>query len=350
MPVDNASLHRPQRGPLRSPLVPIGTLLSSGGTVLTYHGVQERHSRPSSSMHVPLDTFARTMRAVGRVASFVPLRELVMRHLSGRPTRGLVAVTFDDAYASVATSAWRVLAELEIPVTMFVVTDAAVSGVPFWWDRVDALFDAANAEQWRAFEEACGLPATFRHGQPTDMGPLRPLRQWILAEHSGRWPEELEPVIARVERDLACGPQQWPLTFEQLDELVKSPLVDLGVHTVSHPVLPLLSDDAQRQEIRASFRILAERYACTLPVLAPPFGLYDRRTFEVLREEGLEACLSLEAASLRDGTQSALIPRFCMSARHPPWKAVLYAMGVWGGGRLRPRMPGRCPDLPSAST
>src|SRR6266850_2036139 len=71
------------------------------GAILCFHGLT-RAAEPPGSIHVAtaefrtlLDTFAATHR-------FLPLSELLGRHLDGRSTRGLLAVTFDDAYASVA--------------------------------------------------------------------------------------------------------------------------------------------------------------------------------------------------------------------------------------------------------
>lgn len=329
-------------------LAPLAGHLASGGAVLTYHGLQDGQGRAAGTMHVRLERFVATLRALGAVATFVPLRELVDRHLAGRGTRGLVALTFDDAYATVAEVAWPVLQDLAIPVTVFVVSEAARTGAPFWWDRVEQVFAAAGAERWRQFENEVGLPREFRTGQPADMGPLRPFRQWLLAEHRGCWPEHFEEPLKRLETEFAADPIQRPLRFEELDRLVESPLVDVGVHTRSHPVLPLLAEDEIRREIREGYGALRERYARTLPVLAPPFGLYDHRTVSVAREEGVRACFSLEATSLQDQSPDGMIPRFCMSERHRPWKAVLYTLGWHRGGLGTPG--DRYPDLPSATT
>ena len=324
--------------------------VATGGTVLTYHGTRRADGPSSSTMHVSPERLTATLRAVAAVATYVPLGELVQRHLGGKSTRGLVAVTFDDAYASVVEQAWGAIQALEIPTTLFVVSDAARTQAPFWWDRIESLFDATSQSRWRSFEEACGLPATFRAGQPPDAGPLRPLRQWVLAEHRGVWPLPLADLVLQLELELDRCTTQHPLGFHELDRLTQSPLVDIGVHTASHPVLPLLSDAEKRGEIRTSFRVLAERYERTLRILAPPFGLYDRQTVAVAKEEGLTACLSLEAMSLHDRTPDGMIPRYCMSARHRPWKGVLYALGWWRNGQRRGRGTARYPALPSATT
>ncbi len=64
--------------------------------------------------------------------SIVPLTEIVDRLLSGRDLDGLVALTFDDALAGVAEHAIPILVELNVPSTVFVVTDELGVDPPFW--------------------------------------------------------------------------------------------------------------------------------------------------------------------------------------------------------------------------
>ena len=69
------------------------------------------------------------------------------------------------------------------------------------------------------------------------------------------------------------------MTFDELDRLGSLPEVEIGVHTQTHAVLPLLPDGEVRKEILGSYHILRERYAVkAVPLLAFPFGLFDGRT------------------------------------------------------------------------
>jgi hypothetical protein len=106
-----------------SALVGLPRALATGGSVISYHGIGE--NSPGSTMHVPVERFVATIRALKRVATFVPLRELVSWHLHRKPTRGLVALTFDDAYASVLTEVRGVVEGEAVPATVFVIQAAA---------------------------------------------------------------------------------------------------------------------------------------------------------------------------------------------------------------------------------
>src|SRR2546422_7055564 len=54
--------------------------------------------RPPRSTLFPYTTLFRSVGSSGEIA---PLREVVRRHQAGLTTAGLIAVTFDDAYAAV---------------------------------------------------------------------------------------------------------------------------------------------------------------------------------------------------------------------------------------------------------
>ncbi len=292
--------------------------LRSAGAILCFHGVTSPELPSHSDVHVPLREFKALIAAAKRMGQLVRLADLVRRHFAGRSTAGLIAVTVDDAYASLLGEAADFVSREAIPLTVFVVVDAAARGVPYWWDRIDDLFPRVPRERWRAFEEACGLTADYRAGQPARYGPLRPLRQWLLAVHAGRWPHELEPLLHGLEEETGTQTLQRPMTYEELTRFAALPSVDLGVHTLSHPVLPLLPDAALNQEIAAGYRALRERFGNTVPILAVPFGLFDSRTVLAAREASMMASLTLAGTTLKQHPGRDDLPRFCISRTETP--------------------------------
>jgi len=177
------------------------------------------------------------------------------------------------------------------------------------------------------------------------------LRQWVLAKHSGRWPQALEPLLTALETEAGTGTRQRSMTFEELADFVALPSVDLGVHTVTHPVLPLLSDAELEREISACHAALRERFADVLPILAVPFGLFDARTVRVASAAGMTASLTLAGATLRRHHSPDDLPRFCISRDETAWKLTLRLANVLDWVRPRRRRGARMyPALPSATT
>jgi peptidoglycan/xylan/chitin deacetylase (PgdA/CDA1 family) len=238
-----------------------------------------------------------------------------------------------------------------VPVTIFSVTQAAKTGATYWWDRIDDLFPRVARGRWRAFESACGLPEEYRRGQPTDQGPLRPLRQWVLAAYQGRWPRHLEDALRALEEEAGFRTAHRSMTWEELASLAAVPGVEVGVHTMSHPVLPLLSDADLQREIAGAHADLRERLASVLPVLAVPFGLYDARTLRAAREAGMTASCTVAGMTLGSRNPPHALPRFCVSRGETAARLGLRLLGMLERMRRRGgRDHALYPDLPSATT
>jgi peptidoglycan/xylan/chitin deacetylase (PgdA/CDA1 family) len=331
--------------------LPLG-VFRSGGAILCFHSLATPDLPSHGAAHVTLEAFQTFIRVARRFGEIVPLSELVRRQANNRSTAGLIAVTFDDAYAAIGTPPVRdFLSRHAVPVTAFVVAGAAGTGAAYWWDRVEDLFPAVSSPRWQAFETECGLPEEFRRGQPLDHGPLRPLRQWVLAAFAGRWPAHLESALSALEHECGRRTRHRPMRFDELAVLASTPGLEFGVHTVSHPVLPLLADQDIREEITACHDRLRERVVNVVPVLAVPFGLYDERTLRASRAAGMSAALTLAETTLSGRSRDRALPRFCMTAsdtRITVARRLLGVSDVLQRCVRRSRIP--YPALPSPTT
>lgn len=323
---------------------------AAGGAILAFHSITTPELPAEGTAHVSLDQFKALVRLARRLGELVRLSELVRRHEQGRSTSGLIAVTFDDAYAALLGGFKEFILREGVPIAVFVVTQAAADGAAYWWDRVDDVFPGTSPDRWRAFENACGLPEEYRRGQPRHYGPLRPLRQWVLAAYAGRWPARLERSLQLLECQAGFRTRQRSMSFAELAELAAVPGLEVGVHTATHPVLPLLSDSELQREIEGAYADLRERFATVLPILAVPFGLYDQRTLRAARAAGMTASLSVAGVSLNGKHQEAL-PRYCVMRSDTPARLGLRLLGLrdlMRRGTRRPLVPD--PELPSPTS
>jgi len=323
--------------------------LSSAGSILCFHDVAASGVRSANAAHVPFESFIRILDAARDAGELVALSELVRRHLAGRSTAGLVALTFDDAYAGLRSIA-HLVEHQSVPVSVFAVATAAGAGDRFWWDRVDTVHPHTAPERWRAFEDECGLPEAYRRGQPTSFGTLRPLRQWVLSRFHGLWPNELEPALASLERETGAYCVERSMTFGELAAFAARGPVEIGVHTRSHPVLPLLDDEEFVKEVGGCYDVLRDRFQNVIPVLAIPFGLFDERTVRLARDAGMTASLTLAAETLSRSNGKDWLPRFCISASEQAWKLRVRLSGAAEPWQRLIRPTAAYPDLPSATT
>jgi peptidoglycan/xylan/chitin deacetylase (PgdA/CDA1 family) len=332
------------------PVIPIAAF-SSGGAILCFHSITTSELPAAGDAHVSLEQFRGYVRVARRLGRLVPLGELLRRHAQGQSTGGLIAITLDDAYAALGREVREIISREAIPITVFVVSESAATGGAYWWDRVDDLFPLTPAERWRAFETACGVPDAYRRKQPPEHGPLRPLRQWVLAKYRGRWPIHLEPVLAALEHEIGLSTRHRSMTFDELAGLAAMPEVEIGVHTASHPVLPFLSTSDLEREILGCYADLRERFESVLPVLAIPFGLFDERTMRAASSVGMIASLTLSGDTLAGYAGRHALPRICLTRRDTCTRLGMRILAL-------PRLKRRCfaqtltmyPALPSAST
>jgi peptidoglycan/xylan/chitin deacetylase (PgdA/CDA1 family) len=273
------------------------------GGVIAYHGVGE--SPASTVMHVSPKRLLAQLELLRDRYRVVPLRVLVDRWRAGESTRNCVAITFDDAYAGVLIHALPILRSLDIPATVFVASDYAALGASYWWDSVERQRVASEGREWIATVKAVGLAGADRSA-PTAIDQIR---NRVLARFAGRWPGELS----------SGGESVWrSLTFAELELLAAHDRIEFGVHTLSHPALPLLAYDEQVDEIRNNLTVLRNRLPRVIPVIAYPYGLYDRTTVRAAQAAGMIAGLTMEGRATADRPDPMIAPRIGAGEIHAP--------------------------------
>ena len=103
------------------------------------------------------------------------------------------------------------------------------------------------------------------------------------------------------------------LTPEELVRLAEGGLIDVGAHTVTHPVLSALPATMQKSEIQGSKTFLEEILAQRVATFAYPYGSradYTEETVAMIREAGFaNACSNFPGLVWR-GADRYQLPRF----------------------------------------
>lgn len=104
---------------------------SAGAAVLGYHDIVS--VTDDDPWSVTVDVFRSHLDVLRRLdLEIVALTTIVERLRSGRSVDGLAALTFDDALLGVHEHAVPVLRELDVPATIFVVSDHRGTEPPWW--------------------------------------------------------------------------------------------------------------------------------------------------------------------------------------------------------------------------
>jgi peptidoglycan/xylan/chitin deacetylase (PgdA/CDA1 family) len=268
--------------------------------ILCFHDVRDRN------------WFRGFLRNVAERAEVVSLATLVEGHSRAANRDVQVALTFDDGYKSIRTIVEPVCTELGTPFTTFVCGEVLAGGPAPWYDRVGLLVAKVGARRAAAY---WGL---------TD-DPGRHLVSALKAAPKSVVLRGLD----RAESDAAIDSaplRELFMTGEDLAAVACSPLVTVGSHTYSHPILSNLRPSEQRMEIRLGVDAL--RGACRSPIefFAYPNGKredFDETVIDALREAGLRAAVLTVQRPLRAADDVMRLPRLGVSEGDPIAKLEL---------------------------
>lgn len=266
--------------------------LVNGGVILGYHRIADATGREDPfGICVSPALFAAQMAYLRQQMQPLPLLELVERALGGTLPLHAVAVTFDDGYADNLHLALPILAQYEIPATLFVTT--AVLEGEFWWDELVRLWRCRSESWWET-----AVPHLSAHD-------LLALYHWLLPLPAAVQREQLDHLWHLVGGRQAVPPTT--LTADELCQLAASKWFEIGSHTVTHPLLPDLTPDAQAYEIHASRNILQEMIGQDVRLFSYPNGRYTAHTIALTQSAGYTlACASYQDIVWRKSN------RFCL--------------------------------------
>ncbi len=157
-----------------------------------------------------------------------------------------------------------------------------------------------------------GLPKkpvllTFDDGLLSNYTIVRPL----LERYGFRAVLFLYPVVLR-------GTSEHYMNEDQVRELLRSGLVELGAHGVYHDYLPRLGDSELERRLTSSKSILERKFDVRITAFAYPFGVYDRRVMEAVRRSGFTTAFTINTGVVQPGDDPLALNRYMVVRSHTP--------------------------------
>jgi peptidoglycan/xylan/chitin deacetylase (PgdA/CDA1 family) len=302
--------------------------------ILVYHRVA-RVSTDPQLLSVSPERFAEHLELIADRYETVRLAELVASAHEGQAPPHAVAVTFDDGYADNLDVARPLLERSSTPATVFVASGYVGGQGAFWWDELEWLLLRPGrlpstvileigAERLRC---ELGEDAVYTSGRAAacagwtvlddqDAGSRQRLYRLLCARlrvlNKTERARVLEHLRLITEAEGSDGEMPRPLTVEEIVRLADGGLVDIGAHTVTHPVLSQLSPQLQQEEITGSKRTLEEALGRRLVSFAYPYGApgdFDTTTASIVRDAGFHHACATVPGRLNGRTDLFRIPR-----------------------------------------
>jgi peptidoglycan/xylan/chitin deacetylase (PgdA/CDA1 family) len=274
--------------------------IRGGALILGYHRVAHARLNPYS-MCVSPEHFAEQLAVLRAYSCPMSLLELVELIRERRLPRRAVVLTFDDGYADFI-QAQVLLERHHMPATVFV--SPAYIGREFWWDELSRILlsPATLPERLsleigdRLYQWAIDSPIhiTWNRMPPT------PRQRLLLELYGALLPLPLEQrrramsqLRAWAGADTSADPQCRALTEDELNQVATTRLVDVGLHSMTHPFLARLSVTAQQAEILQGKAYLEKLSGHDVTTFSYPNGSFSEETTALVQDAGFFcACAS----------------------------------------------------------
>jgi peptidoglycan/xylan/chitin deacetylase (PgdA/CDA1 family) len=283
--------------------------------VLIYHRVLPAYDplRPSEPTGAE---FEARMRFAKSNFNVISLADGVAGLKRGRLPPRALAITFDDGYRDNHDIAMPILVRLGLPATFFVAT-GYLDGGRMFNDTVIEAVRQADIETLDLIDLGLGL-----HPVKT-VEQKRAAADGILDLIKYLAPQTRAEVAAKIaERVGARVPDDLMMTSEHVAEMHRAGM-EIGGHTVRHPILAEIHIDAARREIAEGRAHLERIVGVPLTLFAYPNGRprqdYTSAHVDLVRELGFDAAVSTAWGAANEGADLFQIPRFTPWDR-PQWK------------------------------
>ena len=305
-------------------LKPLFSLLSPAGSrarlqVLVFHRVpREPDPLFPDAMHA--QQFHRVCGWLKAWCTVLPLDDAVHRLAAGTLPARALAISFDDGYADNHEVALPILQQHGLPACFFIAT-GALDGGRMWNDSIVETLRCTHRDEIDLSGLGVGLDASLdrlagRHATGTT-AQRRQLIDRLLPVVKYLPPAARGAAVTRIAECAGIDPDELPrdlmMSSAQVRDLRRAGM-QIGAHTVTHPILAALPAADARREIADSQRFLQDLLAEPVTLFAYPNGKPGRdfsdESVQIVHDLGFTAALSTAPGAAGPGSDLFRIPRY----------------------------------------
>lgn len=228
------------------------------GVILTLHHVRPRRRerfQPNHLLEITPEFFAKLLRRLRRSGlDLISLDEMHRRMTERDFSKRFACITFDDGYRDVKQWAHPLLREHNVPFAMYIATSFADQIGELWW----AALERVIAGQKRIGLVMDGHEIRFDCASAAEKRETYDQIYWWLRQRKSE--DELRTAVrdlcARYSVDMKSICEELCMTWEEIAEMAKDPLVTIGAHTVNHVMLKKTSESVARAELNMSRSVI----------------------------------------------------------------------------------------------
>ena len=257
--------------------------------VLCYHRISDNNkilnkNNPLSGLEVHQNIFEEQIRYLKNKFEVLSLSEL-KKHIEQKNKNFAISITFDDGYLDNINLALPVLEKYNVPATIFVVTRFLEKKDFMWWYF---LWENLNKQKY-----------IFFNSKKININNDKDIVNWFgnLSKEVINLSYENQKLylnkVFGIEIDYNF--KDLLFDFEQLINLSKNELIEIGSHTLTHAKLTTLKSSEIYNELSNSKKIIEEKIKKKVDFLAYPYGSkneVNNQIIEIAKDVGYKMAFS----------------------------------------------------------
>lgn len=294
-----------------------GFMARDAALILTYHAINERPAPFPVWHHMTVERFEEQIACAAKTRRCISVRRLLADMCGGRLQPYSLAVTFDDGFANNLHIALPILQRYGVPATFFLTAGSVGSQELLWPETLALILELTGRPsiEYRGLRLSCG----DANGKATSYREVAATCKLRLSGEIADYLSGLAQAAAVSEEALRRHPdreQYRMLSWDEAARLVKSDLVEIGGHTVSHGVLSRMPDENAWQEIAGCKQMLESRLGVVDYFAYPNGGPGDFNSThrKMAVDAGFKAVFTSVVGCVKTTTDVLEIPRLGVGA------------------------------------
>lgn len=272
--------------------------------ILNYHRILESPD-PLLAAEPDAVSFRWQMQVLADCFNVLPLDAALAALDAGRLPPRAVCITFDDGYRSTHDVALPILRDFGFPATVFVTTGFIDTG-SMWNDRILEALRTTTEQHLDLADAGLGsYPLATLDERRAAIAVLTEKAKYLAPAMRQELVNRLDLLGSRAYREPM-------LTRDMIRELANQ-RIEIGAHTVSHPILTSLPDAGALQEMAESKRELEAIIGRPVRYFAYPNGKrgmdFDERHIAMARAAGFEAAFTTAHGAAGGSDDRHALPR-----------------------------------------
>ena len=272
--------------------------------ILAYHRVLKN----SDAMHggiINSYAFDKQMEVLSKLFNVIKLSEVSGYIRNNSLPDYSVCITFDDGYADNFEVALPILKKWNLPATFFIATGFLDGGI-MWNDSITESIRTFPGKRLDLRSSGLGVYDI------SDSSRYKISREIVLSVKYFPYDKRQKLVSTLIKKSGIDVPNNIMMSSEQVKGLVDSGM-DVGAHTINHPILSKIPLEDASNEIVESKKILAHLTNTEVDLFAYPNGRpesdYTQEHVNIIQQQGFKAAVSTNWNTVTSASNLFELPR-----------------------------------------